>query len=185
MSLTSPCSLSPTLASPCFPRPSLQGSVLLKTLPLRHCSLFIMCPPPSLSLGPLLAWTLRRASHDVSITGERVMELTCCWVPMWAGLPQSGKGKIWKACPCLGNPVLSFRWWLLWKREGVGNSCPVSFHPDSQVIDLGVQMSSGLWGLCLWKRTSQILRKQCYFKEWVTVLQSWVWIDPSANGSSW
>lgn len=63
---------------------------------------------PATHLGPLLAWTLRRASHDVSITGERVMELTCCWVPMWAGLPQSGKGKIWKACPCLGNPILSF-----------------------------------------------------------------------------
>lgn len=95
-----------------------------------------------------------------------------------------GKVRSGRPVPALETPFYPL-WWLLWKREGVGNSCPVSFHPDSQVIDLGVQMSSSLWGLCLWKGTSQLLRNRCYFKEWATVLQNWVWIDPSADGSSW
>lgn len=138
-SLSSPCSLSPTLASPCFPRSSLQGSVLLKTLPRRHCSLFIVCPPPSLSLGPLLAWTPRRTLTRC----EHHRESDRADMLLGAYVGQSsrvGKVRSGRPVPALETPFYPL-WWLLWKRKEW--EILALFH--SILIpknDLGVQMSS-------------------------------------------
>lgn len=81
------------------------------------------------------------------------MELTYYWAPRWAVLlPQNqkdleGPSLPWKPC---STPMTA----ALEKGKGQsGNFSFCSFHPDSQIIGLEVQMSSGLQGICLWKGT--------------------------------